>query len=182
MNEGAPVSHNVLVSVFCPDRTGLIADMTGALFDLGANLGDANFAVLGGGAEFTAVCEIPDSLTGDDLAAALQRVPDVANGKLSIAPFTLEPLHGETGRITHRVTVRGGDRPGLIARLAEAFVEFDANVVRLSSEKTPDGNYNVRFSVWIPGTRAAACLATIANTAENMQLSCHVEGMLNQPA
>ena len=176
------MSHNVLVSVFCPDRTGLIADIAGALFDLGANLGDTNFAVLGGGAEFTAVCEIPDSITGDDLAAALRRVPDVANGKLSIAPFTLEPLHGETGRITHRVTVRRrrparADRPalgsvrGIRCERGSAIIGKDAGrqlqypLLGLDSEHP----------------RAAACLATIANTAENLHLSCHVEGMLNQP-
>ena len=38
----------VLVSVFCPDRTGLIAAIAGRLFDLGANLGDTSFTVLGG--------------------------------------------------------------------------------------------------------------------------------------
>jgi len=41
-----------LVSVFCPDRKGLISDIAGRLFELGGNLGDTTFAVLGEAAQF----------------------------------------------------------------------------------------------------------------------------------
>ena len=39
-----------LVSIFCPDREGLVAAVTRRLFDLGINLGDTAFSVLGLGA------------------------------------------------------------------------------------------------------------------------------------
>jgi len=51
-----------LISVLCEDNPGLIAAITGRLYDIGANLGDTTFAVLGGAAEFTGVCELPASV------------------------------------------------------------------------------------------------------------------------
>ena len=45
------MTTTALISIICEDHPGLIADVTGRLFDLGVNLGDTTFAVLGGGAE-----------------------------------------------------------------------------------------------------------------------------------
>lgn len=169
------MTHLALVSLFCPDRTGLVAEIAGCLFDAGANLGDTTFAVLGSGAEFSAVCEVPDDISRGEIKTALDRLPVLADAQVSVIPFELAPLHGPDGKITHRVTVRGGDRPGLIARLCEVFGEFKANIVRLNSEKMADGSYVVWFNVSIPLERAKACRATVANTAEGLQLQCDWE-------
>ena len=166
------MSNIALVSIFCPDRTGLVASIAGCLFDLGVNLGDTSFAVLGSGAEFMAVCELPDSVTESDLDKELSRLPELAEAKITIAPFTLDPLQDPAGQITHRITLKGGDQPGLIARICEVFIEFKANIARLSTVKTFDGDYVVRISVAIPEGSATACLATIANTAEGLHMSC----------
>ncbi len=169
------MTNVALISVFCPDRTGLVAAITGHLFDLGANLGDTSFAVLGMGAEFTAVCELPQSVSELDVETGLARLPELAQAKIDVSPFILDAQHGAGGTITHRITVRGGDQPGLIARLCEVFGDYKANIVRLSAERMPDGSYGIRFSVAIPPDAASACLATIANTAEGLQLDCQVE-------
>lgn len=169
------MAHVALISVFCPDRTGLVAAITGNLFDLGANLGDTSFAVLGTGAEFTAVCELPDSVSNAEVERNLAGLADLALAKISVTPFTLQPIHGAGGTITHRITVSGGDQPGLITRLCEVFGDFKANIVRLSAERMLDGSYGIRFSVAIPADSAKACVATIANTAEGLQLDCQVE-------
>ncbi|CAA6605326.1 conserved hypothetical protein [Rhodospirillaceae bacterium LM-1] len=162
----------VLISFFAPDRTGLVAAVAGRLFELGANLGDASFAVLGTGAEMSAVCDIPESLTMDDLQAHLAALPDLQDAKLAVTPFSLDPAHGPAGRVTHRVTVAGGDRPGLVARLSEVFGDFDANIVTMNAEHVPGhkgtARYIIRFAVAIPEGRANSCLATIANTAEEL--------------
>jgi len=167
-----------LISIFCPDRTGLVAAIAGRLFDLGADLGDTSFAVLGAGAEFTTVCELPGGTDPAEIEADLKRLPALADANVTVRPFRLDPVHGPTGRVTHRVSVSGADRPGLIARLCEAFVEFRANIVRLSSERAPGprgGQYVVQFAVSIPPESASACLATVSNTAQGLQLTCHWE-------
>jgi glycine cleavage system transcriptional repressor len=167
----------VLVSVFCSDRTGLVATITGRLFDLGANLGDTSFAMLGSGAEFTSVCDLPDSVRPEEVEADLGKLPGLAGARISIRPFEMDSAHGSAGTITHRVVVSGGDRPGLVARLSEVFGEFQANIVRMDAQRLPEqGIYVTRFSVSIP-SRSEACLTTIANTAEEMNLACSVEAV-----
>ena len=72
------MAATAIISIFCPDRTGLIAAITGYLFDLGANLGDTGFTVLGAGAEFNAVCEIPIDLEFSQIEAGLGALPELA--------------------------------------------------------------------------------------------------------
>ena len=56
------------------------------------------------------------------------------------------------------------------------FRAFGANIVRLNSESAPSANraaFVLRLAVWCPETKAAACMATVANTASQMNLKCH---------
>ncbi|MBC8270125.1 MAG: ACT domain-containing protein [Rhodospirillaceae bacterium] len=169
------MATNALVSIICTDRVGLVSAITGLLYDLGVNLGDTTFAVLGGGAEFTTVCELPDSLELGELEKTLEDLDELDGAELTVTHFNLSPVHSESGHITHRISVKGGDRPGLIARLCEVFGQFDANIVRLNSDKIPgdrDDQYEIRISVWIPEDRANSCLAVVANTAGELRMSC----------
>ena len=171
---------HVLLSVFCPDRTGLVAAIAGRLFDLGANLGDTSFAVLGTAAEFTAICRIPSHLAAEQLRDDLSAMTELAGATVSVGPFGLDAEHGPSARITHVVSVSGGDRPGLIARLSEVFTQFRANIVRMDAQSMPDASgsrYVTRFAVNIPPVSADACLNTIANTAEELGLACQSEHM-----
>lgn len=165
----------VLISIFCPDRTGLVAAITGHLFDVGANLADTSFAMLGSGAEFTSVCDLPTDVGAAELEATLAALPELQGARLSVRPFEMEAAPGPLGRITHRIVLSGGDRPGLLARLSEVFGQFNANIVRLDAQRVPEqGLYVTRLSVSIPD-RAEACLNTVSNTAGELHLSCHVE-------
>ena len=165
----------VLISIFCPDRTGLIAAITGRLFEIGADLGDTSFAMLGSGAEFTSVCDLPADIGAQDLEADLATLPELAGARISVRPFELAPAAGPLGRGSHRIVLSGGDRPGLIARLSEVFGQFQANIVRLDAQRVPEqGLYVTRLAVAIPA-RAEACLNTVANTAGELNLSCYVE-------
>ncbi|MEK9661655.1 MAG: ACT domain-containing protein [Alphaproteobacteria bacterium] len=169
------MAHDVRIVVSCPDRTGLLAAVTARLFDLGGNLGDTSFAVLGAEAEYTCVAELPDGISVGDTQAELESLPELDGAQIAVSPFALEATRGPSAHVTHRIDVRGDDRPGLVARLAEAFAEFGANIVRMDSERLPGpaaGRYLIRFEVWIPAERADACIATVANTAESLGLSC----------
>ena len=172
------MAHDIRIAISCPDHTGLLAAITGRLFDLGASLRDTSFAVLGEAAEFTCVAELPDSVGPDETKAELSKLPDLAGADVAVTPFTLGAVHGERGHITHRIEVRGADAPGLVARLAEVFAGFGANIVRMDSENIPGGGegvYLIRFEVWLPPERAASCLAATGNTAGSLGLSCKSE-------
>ena len=167
-----------LVSILCPDRVGLLSAITGRLFALGINLGDAGFAAMGRGAEFTAVCEMPGGLELDALECELRDIPELEGADISVRPYGFDTGASESNRITHRLEVSGGDQPGLIARFSEIFTSFDANIVRLEAQKLPEGvtgRYVTRFAVAIPPEAASHCLAAVRNTAESLGLTCQVE-------
>lgn len=167
-----------LITVLCPDRPGLVAAISGRLFDLGANLGDTSFAVLGAGAELTSVCELPDSVTLEAAEAALHRLPELEGAELKVRRFEMDPAHGPSGNVTHQIVISGGDQPGLVARICETLQGYKANIVALNAGRTagdrPD-TYVIRLSVWIPPESVDACLATVSNTAQHMQLNCRWE-------
>lgn len=165
--------HDVRIAISCPDRTGLLSAVAGRLFDLGGDLGDTTFAVLGEGAEFTAVASLPDGLTAAEAQEELTALTELAGASVSVTDLSLGALHGESGRVTHRVEVRGADRPGLVARLAEVFSDYGANIVRMDTERLPhgrEGEYLIQFEVWVPADRADACLAAVGNTAQALGL------------
>ncbi len=167
-------SQLAYVSMTGPDRVGLISAVTARLFDLGADLADTNFAVLGTGFEFNAVCDLPADASLEEVAAALRALPQLAEAEVAVTAFTHASAQAENARITHVIDVVGGDRPGLIARLTEAFQDYDANIVRMNSTRLPGSgrsDYVTRFEVSIPA-RAEACLTTIDNTAQQLSCTC----------
>ncbi len=142
-----------LISLICEDRPGLIAAVTGRLYDIGVNLADTTFAILGGGAEFTLVAKLPERLTLADLERELDELPELSDAKLTVTPFSYRESHDEKARITHRIEITGDDSPGLIARLSEAFRAFGANIVRLNSESVPEPAAHASCSAWRSGSR-----------------------------
>jgi glycine cleavage system transcriptional repressor len=172
------MQSTALVSILCSDRVGLVSAIADHLFTAGINLRDTSFAVLGQGAEFTSVCELPDGLAVGALEDGLARLPALAAAQIRVVPFAFDPAPGPQARVTHRIEVAGGDQLGLIARLSEIFTQFGANIVRLEAQKLPDaegGRYVTRFAVWLPAERAATCLAAVENTAGSLGLASRVE-------
>ena len=166
-----------IVTVLCPDKTGLVSAITATLWEMGANLTDTSFSVLGGGADFSAVCELPADLEIDELQQALEALEILAGAEILARAYSFPAHHGPEGDVTHRITVSGGDQPGLVARLRETFVEFGANIVTLNAGPLAEqqGRYAIRLEVSLPGAVADACLSTVTNTAEALGLSCRAD-------
>jgi len=101
----------------------------------------------------------------------------LAGAEVGVKPYSFASHHGPKGGVTHRITVSGGDQPGLVARLCETFVGFGANIVSLHAGPLAEqqGRYVVRLAVFTPPQSADACLATVGNTAEALGLSCMAE-------
>jgi glycine cleavage system transcriptional repressor len=172
------VASVALVSVLGPDRVGLVAAIADHLFDAGVNLRDTSFAALGSGAEFVSICELPDGMSAEEIEAGLQRLPELEGAQVRAMPYPFDPDPAPSGRVTHRITVSGGDQLGLVARLAEVFRQYEANIVRLEARKLSDaegGLYVTRFAISVGSERASPCLATVTNTAGALGLSCGVE-------
>lgn len=169
------MSNTFLLSIVCPDRPGLISAVTAELFDLGINLGDTSFAVLGEGAEFSAVLQAPASLDAAAINDGLQALPGLGGADIRIKPFMFGTHRQERGNVTHEVLLQGDDQPGLVARLTELLLDYDANIVRMDTrvlDRRDHADYEIELDVWIPQARGEACIAAIHNTAASLGMSC----------
>ena len=170
-------NQTALVSIMCEDRAGLIADVTGRLYELGINLGDTTFAVLGTGAKLTLVAKLPGDVALPDVEEDLRSMPVMEGAELSVVPFAYRETHEPSTHITHRIEISGDDSPGLIARLSEALRPMGANIVELNSESAPgpSARFLLRMAINVPKGKEAVCMATVANTAGQMNLACRWE-------
>jgi len=167
-----------LVSVLGPDRIGLVASIADELFGAGISLRDTTFAALGSGAEFTAVCDLPDGVAPEESEAGLGRLPELDGAQVRVVPYAFDPNPTALARVTHRITISGGDQLGLVARLADIFAQYEANIVRLEARKLSEGEgglYVTRFAVAIPPERRDLCLSAVTSTAGALSLRCEIE-------
>ncbi|WP_334128432.1 glycine cleavage system protein R [Sneathiella sp.] len=161
-------TYKALLSVFSKDRIGLISLLSGHLFDKGVNLGDTSFAILGKGCAFTSIIEIPSEISESELAGELASLEGLEQADVDLRRFVLDDVETPPSRITHHIRCEGEDQPGLLARLTEVFIDFEANIVRLKSDQVKENDqtwFITLFSVYIPPERAENCLAALGNTA-----------------
>lgn len=172
----SPESNLVLISIVSPDQLGLIAAVTGRLYEAGANLADTSFSVLGGGCEFSCLAELPAGISARNIERELTDLPLLAQAEVKVSRFQFTPEHQDSAAVTHVIEIDGGDRPGLIARLSEVLMNYDANVVRMNSRRLyrSDGTsrYVTTFEVSIPTARVDGCLSAVHNTAGQLNLDC----------
>lgn len=172
-------SGTFLISIIGRDRVGVVSDVSGYLFDIGANLADGSYAVLGEGFEFSCVATFNENADLTEIQEGLSRLETLEDARITITPFAFGAERGETANITHVVEITGGDRPGLIARMSEVLMDYNANIVRMSSKRAIDdaGNaqYRTRFAISAQSERFEALSAALFNTAGSLRLDCNIE-------
>ena len=90
------------------------------------------------------------------------------NADIDLRRFSFDDVDTPPTEVTHHIHCEGPDQPGVLARLSEVFIDFDANIVRLKSDQVEQEGkkkFITRFSVYIPETRVNNCLAALGNTA-----------------
>lgn len=117
------------ITVLGHDRPGIIAATTHALADLGVNIEDSSMTLLRGHFAMTLVTD--GAIGVDDAAAALAFLE--TDGSLTVTVREV-PDEDEADRGAPFVlSVHGGDRPGIVARIVGVVAEAAGNVTDLST-------------------------------------------------
>jgi glycine cleavage system transcriptional repressor len=117
------------------DRPGIVAGLTDALLDVGANLQDCRAALLRGSFAIVLAVQIPDDVTDDDVHHALE-VPATQLG--------LRIWVGSTPGGDHEtadgcfISVDGADHPGIVSAVTRALADLGVNILDLSSRSVGD--------------------------------------------
>ncbi|HEU4346763.1 MAG TPA: ACT domain-containing protein [Actinoplanes sp.] len=123
------------VTVIGRDRPGIIAEATGLLAGLGANLEDSSMTLLRG--HFAMVLVASADASADDVAAAL--APLTAGGALDVA--VREVPVGNTAQgigAPYLLSVHGGDRPGIVSAVTAEVAAAGGNVTNLTTRLSGD--------------------------------------------
>lgn len=125
-----PMAQWFMVTVVGEDRTGIVSHLTQALFEGGANLGEASMLRLGGNftimlmTQFDGSAEALDQLIGPVVESmGLRRHVDPIQGHLH-----------QHASADVRVTVYGADRAGIVAQVTGALAEAGLHILELESD------------------------------------------------
>jgi len=139
------------------DRPGIVAAVTGALADAGANLDDTSMTILHGHFAIAMVVGAPG---GVDVAAALGPVAERLSLTVDVRPIA-EGTPASPPGDRWSLAVYGPDRPGLVAAITAVVAEVHGNVVDLTTRVVGGADrpvYAMQLELALPDTGSAAAL------------------------
>lgn len=143
------------------DRPGIIAAVSGVLFEQGCNLEDCSMTILSRHFAMTLLAEGPDSVSAATLEAALRDAVDPMG--LTAAVREVEDDGGtEIDGASYVVAVYGADRPGIVSKVTAMLAEREVNVTDLDTRVIggPEAPvYAMQLEVTLPPSIAPDALA-----------------------
>lgn len=119
-----------MVTVVGEDQPGIVSHLSQALYEGGANLGEASMLRLGGNFTIMLMTQF------DGTAAELDGLIGPAVERLGLRRH-VDPIEGHLhhhGRADVRVTVYGADRAGIVAQVSGALAEAGLDILELESD------------------------------------------------
>lgn len=119
-----------MITLVGADRPGIVARVTGALFEQGCNLGETSMIRLGGNFTIMMMVSAPEG------AEALQQglAPVAAGLGLRLHVDAIEGRLHEHQIPDVEITLFGADRAGIVARVTGLLAEAGVNILDLASD------------------------------------------------
>ncbi|HHM04878.1 MAG TPA: ACT domain-containing protein [Gammaproteobacteria bacterium] len=124
------MKHWYMLTVVGRDRPGIVAHVTRALYEGGANLGEASMLRLGG--NFTIMLMVEFDGTARQLAVTVE--PVIQSLGLHLHVDAIEGRLHEHLLPDVRITVFGADRAGIVAKVTGILAEAGLNILDLDSD------------------------------------------------
>jgi glycine cleavage system transcriptional repressor len=116
------------------DRPGIVAAISGVLFELGGNIEDSRMSILRGHFAVMLIVELPPEVSRGRLEEDLETVRERL-GLEGVSVSEVESVAGGEGDgASHVLTVYGADHPGIVHRVASVLAERGVNVTDLSTQ------------------------------------------------
>ena len=122
------------VSVVGKDRPGIVAAITGGLFNLGCNIADSSCTMLGGEFAMILIISMKRPFSKSRLIEELKPVCDGLGMTLGVR--TLHPdeiIRQETDGEICMVSVYGADQPGIVYRVTKELATRSINITDLNT-------------------------------------------------
>lgn len=123
---------HVAVTAVGADRPGIVAAVTGALFEHGGNIEDSRMAILGGHFAMMLIVALPDDSDSGALERALQAPARALDLVVEVRPVAeTPPEHAEGAPFV--VSVYGADRPGIVHQVSRLLADRRVNIGDLAT-------------------------------------------------
>ena len=134
------------VSAIGADRPGIVAAVTGVLYDQGCNLEDTSMTILRGHFAMTMVVSGPRDAA--ELDAALAGTAQQLGLVVTVREISAEPNEPPPAH-PYVVSVHGADHPGIVHRITALLAERGVNVTDLTTRLREDA-YLMELDVEVP--------------------------------
>ena len=119
-----------MLTVIGKDQAGIVARVTGALYDDGCNLGEASMMRLG--ANFTIMLMVEHAGTAATLKSLLADIGNAMELHIHVDEVSAS-LHQHVMPDV-RISVHGADRAGIVAQVTQALANAGLNILDLESD------------------------------------------------
>lgn len=129
------MSRQMIISVMSKDRTGIVADITGAIYELGGDLADLNQSTLGGYLTMILFATFEDHVTPEQLrekVAALNSSTSLDVVARELTASDSDDL-SELPQKTYIMTTQGKNRKGLVYGISSFCFKNDINIMDLAT-------------------------------------------------
>ena len=146
------MAKQMVISVMSKDRPGIIADVTGAIYELNGNLADLKQSVLCGYFTMILTASFVDAVTVDELAARISSVESETNLEVVVKDFVGPVYAGLTSGNSniYVITAQGVNRSGLVARMGGLCSGYGINILDFNTAVS-DGLYSMILHVDLSG-------------------------------
>lgn len=129
------MSKQMIISVMSKDRPGIIADITGAIYQLGGDVADLNQTVLCGYLTMILSASFPPEVTKEDLLAAISHIKTSCKFEVSIKELTADQQEEEMGppEETYILTVQGPNKSGIVHGISRFCYNHNINIFDLAT-------------------------------------------------
>ena len=138
------MSRQMIISVMSQDRTGIVADITGAIYELGGDLADLNQSTLCGYLTMILFATFDDHVTPDMLIARVARIDSPTRLDI-VAREVFVPLTATSDELpkrTYIMTAQGVNRKGIVYGISSFCFEHDINIMDLATT-TSENTYTM---------------------------------------
>lgn len=129
------MSREMIISVMSKDRTGIVADITGAIYELGGDLADLNQSTLGGYLTMILFATFDDGISPAMLLEKIDTIKSPTTLDVVAREITLAPNseRSELPPKTYIMTTQGLNRKGLVYGISSFCFKFDINILDLAT-------------------------------------------------
>ena len=128
--------RTICLTVLGRERPGIVAGITGVLFDTDCNIRDSTMTILAGEFVMLLIVELPDNMTSTGLDQALAEVQRRFDLSIFIKRLTDDEVRYQppAGTRSWAVTIYGGDRKGIVHHVASVMARKGISITELKTK------------------------------------------------